>query len=42
MKKAYGNQINELIQIYITYITKMDFLYAFKKAFFTAFTDKNI
>jgi hypothetical protein len=40
LKKAYGDQIEELIRMYITHITKVDFLCAFKKAFFTAFIDK--
>ena len=42
LKKAYGYQIEELIRMYITHITKLEFLCAFKEAFFTSFTDKNI
>jgi hypothetical protein len=42
LKKAYGYQIEELIRMHITYITKLEFFCAFKEAFFTSFTEKNI
>jgi len=42
LKKAYSYQIKQLIRINITHISKLEFLYAFREAFFTSITEKNI
>lgn len=42
LKRAYGSKISELARQSITYVTKMDFLAAFKSAFSKAFTKDNI
>jgi hypothetical protein len=42
LKKAYGNQINELMHNGINYITKLKFLPAFRAAFNTLITSDNI
>jgi hypothetical protein len=42
MKKAYSQQIKDLMQAYITHISKVKFLYAFRKAFFTFIIEENI
>ena len=42
MKKAYGAEIEHLVQAYITYITKKDFFPAFKKVFDVTIIESNI
>lgn len=42
LKKAYSRQIEDLIRSHITHITKVEFLAAFKAAFFNSITEKNI
>ena len=42
LKKAYGLQIDQLMRNYINHITKTDFLPAFRAAFDTAITPRNI
>jgi hypothetical protein len=42
LKQVYSRLIEELIHIYINYITKLEFLYTFRKAFFTSITERNI
>jgi len=42
LKQAYSRQVKDLIRIYINHITKLEFLYAFRQAFFASITEKNI
>jgi hypothetical protein len=42
LKKAYGNQVRDLIRNHINHITKLEFLPAFKAAFVAAITKDNI
>jgi len=42
LKQAYGRQVEDLIRIYINYISKLEFLCSFREAFFTSITEKNI
>ena len=42
LKLAYGHEIEGLIRNYINHITKLEFLPAFKAAFYQAFTETNI
>ena len=42
LKKAYSQQIKDLIYAYVNYITKVEFLIAFKAAFFTSIIEENI
>ena len=42
LKKAYGRQIETFMQLYIIYISKEDFLPAFKKMFDISMTSSNI
>ena len=42
LKKAYSRQIEDIIQSYISHITKDDFFPAFYTAFNTAMTESNI
>jgi hypothetical protein len=42
LKLAYGSKIKGLMRCYINYITKLEFLLAFKAAFYKAFTASNI
>ena len=42
LKKAYNYQIKQLMRMNIIYISKLEFLCAFKEAFFTSITEKNI
>ena len=42
LKTSYGKQIENLIRLQINYITKLEFLPAFKDAFKAAFTEQNI
>ena len=42
LKRAYSNRISALVRNYITYITKENFLLAFKTAYNKAFIEDNI
>jgi hypothetical protein len=42
LKTSYGKQIENLVRLHINYITKLEFLPAFKAAFDAAFTKQNI
>jgi len=42
LKKAYSCQIEQLMRMNITYISKLEFLYTFREAFFASITEKNI
>jgi hypothetical protein len=42
LKVAYSSKIKGLIRYYINYITKLEFLLAFKAAFYKVFTASNI
>ena len=42
LKRAYGRQVEDLIQMHINYISKLEFLYAFRAAFFASITKSNI
>ena len=42
LKRAYGKEIENLVRAYINHITKVEFLSAFKAAFFAAFGEENI
>ena len=42
LKHAYGRQIEDLMRMHITHISKLEFLCAFREAFFSSMTEKNI
>jgi hypothetical protein len=42
LKKVYGHQIEEFMRTYVNHITKVEFLCAFREAYFTSMTEKNI
>jgi hypothetical protein len=42
LKKAYGNQIEDMMRNHINHITKLEFIPAFKVAFESAITESNI
>jgi hypothetical protein len=42
LKQVYSRQIEDMMQAYITYITKADFFPAFYTAFCASMTEKNI
>jgi hypothetical protein len=42
LKKAYGRQVEDLIRMHITHISKLEFLYGFREAFFASITKRNI
>jgi hypothetical protein len=42
LKRAYSREVEALICCYINHITKLEFLLAFKAAFYCAFTIVNI
>lgn len=42
MKKAYGRQIEDLMRVRVTHISKVEFLCAFREAFFASMTRENI
>ena len=42
LKQAYSRQVEDLIRIYINYISKLEFLYSFYEAFFTSITERTI
>ena len=42
LKQAYSRQIEDLIRMHINHVSKLEFLYAFREAFFASMTEKNI
>ena len=42
LKQAYDRQVKDLMRIHINHISKLEFLYSFRKAFFTSITERNI
>jgi hypothetical protein len=42
LKRAYGKEIENLVRAHINHITKVEFLSAFKDAFFAAFGEENV
>ena len=42
MKRSYGRQIEDLIHMHVTHITKLEFLCGFRKAFFAFIIENNI
>ena len=42
LKQAYGRQVEDLMRMHITHISKLEFLCAFREAFFSSITEKNI
>ncbi|PWI64139.1 hypothetical protein PCL_12105 [Purpureocillium lilacinum] len=42
LKQAYGRQVEELMRTHVTHISKLEFLCAFRQAFFSSMTEKNI
>jgi hypothetical protein len=42
MKQAYGRQIESLMRAHINHVGKVDFLCAFREAFFASITEKNV
>jgi hypothetical protein len=42
LKREYGRQIEDLMRMHINHISKLEFLCAFRKAFFASMTEKNI
>ena len=42
MKQAYGRQVEDLMRMYINHVSKLEFLYSFREAFFASITERNI
>jgi len=42
LKQAYGRQIEDLMRAHINHVSKLEFLCAFREAFFTSITERNI
>jgi len=42
LKQAYGRQVENLIRMHINHVSKLEFLCAFREAFFASITEKNI
>jgi hypothetical protein len=42
LKQAYGRQIESLMRAHINHVSKVDFLCAFREAFFTSITERNV
>ena len=42
LKQAYGRQVKDLMRTHINHISKLEFLYAFREAFFASITERNI
>jgi DDE superfamily endonuclease/helix-turn-helix, Psq domain len=42
LKQAYGRQIEHLMRMHINHVSKLEFLCAFREAFFASMTEKNI
>jgi hypothetical protein len=42
LKQAYGRRIEDLMRMHINHVSKLEFLCAFREAFFASMTEKNI
>jgi DDE superfamily endonuclease len=42
LKQAYGRQIENLMRASINHVSKLEFLYAFREAFFASITERNV
>lgn len=42
LKRAYGKEIEKLIRMHINHISKVEFLAAFKDAFYASFSEENV
>jgi hypothetical protein len=42
LKRAYGRQVEDLMRMHINHISKLEFLCAFREAFFASITERNI
>jgi hypothetical protein len=42
LKRAYGKQVEKVMRISLTRVSKEDFFPAFKNAFFAFFNEKNV
>jgi hypothetical protein len=42
LKRLYGKEIKNLIQMHISHITKVEFFTAFKNAFIASFSEANV
>ena len=42
LKQAYGRQVEDLMRMHINYVSKLEFLCGFYKAFFASITKGNI
>jgi hypothetical protein len=42
LKQAYGRQVEDLMRVHITHVSKLEFLYGFGNAFFASMTEGNI
>jgi DDE superfamily endonuclease len=42
LKQAYGRQIEDLMRAHINHVSKLEFLCAFREAFFASITEKNV
>ena len=42
LKQAYGRQVEDLMRMHINHVSKLEFLYGFREAFFVSMTEKNI
>jgi hypothetical protein len=42
LKQAYGHQVEDLMRAHINHVSKLEFLYAFRVAFSTSITKRNI
>ncbi len=42
LKKAYSRQVEDLMRIHINYVSKLEFLYGFREAFFASIIERNI
>jgi len=42
LKQAYGRQVEDLMRMYVNYVSKLEFLCSFCDAFFASITEKNI
>jgi hypothetical protein len=42
LKQAYGRQVEDLMRVHINHVSKLEFLCAFRQAFFASTTERNI
>jgi hypothetical protein len=42
LKQSYGREVEKLMRMHITHISKLEFLSSFRTAFFHSFTEENI